>query len=199
MRRVVLCLVMLLSLSLPAAAADRYNGEMTITVDYYDFCQGFGELRYLGRRSYRYAIGVTVGEPSTDGTLRESNPFHLFVQPRGNPMAEAGLSFMSAAVANTYRGPVLLQFWQIHASGKSFSGRLVRNGTQEGVGASNMFPSRELLVACRQEMGVWQQPHSLAPGTTLQGKFVRNSISITVTGQTTDTTRRFVASISASK
>lgn len=200
MSRVALTSLLLLSIATSLMASDRYRGEMKITVSYYDFCQGFGDFRYVGRRTYRIPVAVSIGSPSTDGTITESNPFNLYIQPLGNPMAEAGLSLMSAGIAQTYRGPVLLQFWRLSKTFTSFKGQLVKNGTEEGVGAPNVFPSAELMVPCRQEMGVWQQPHALAVGqTTLRGDFGWNSISIRITGKTKDSTRRFDASIEAEK
>lgn len=202
MRRAVFALgFVCLLVTAEASAVDRYRGTMQMTIDYYDFCRGFGLLRYFGRGQYSIPVTITVNPPFAVAGVTEKNPFQLIIMPTNAAFTgEGALTVISAGKSFTTRGPVLLQFWQITRSKQRFSGALLRDGTAEGVAVSNHMYSLTTLVPCRPDFGTYSKPNPLLlRGTTLKGEFLNGKMTLTISGQSKDTTRRFFGTVTAVK
>ena len=180
----------------PTAAA-TYQGTLSIDVDYYGYCQvGDGELRLEGSRTYEMPVEVIRGAPAEAGGLRESSPYNLIVG--ASPTYEAGITTVSATVATAPDGsPVLFEYWRMNVQGSSVQGELVNSWRQAGV-VLNLFPTDRLLVPCRPELGIIPKSiQSIEEGARMQGSITDERADLTITGQTFDHERRFVARVTA--
>jgi hypothetical protein len=179
---------------------DVYEGTMSIDVAYYGYdCQLRDlDLHRQGKRTYRMPVEVVRGAAAEAEGIRESSPFNLIVS--ANPGNEAGLTTVSATVSvDTNGNPVLFEYWKMNVQGSRIEGELVQSWRQAGI-AANVFPTDRLIVPCRPELGVIPKSiQTIDEGARMRGAITDERAELTVTGQTFDHERRFVARVNATR
>jgi hypothetical protein len=180
-----------------SAAEDVYEGTLTIDVDYYGYdCQLRDlDLHLEGSRTYEMPVQVVRGPPAEAEGIRESSPYNLVVS--ANPGNEAGITTVSATVATDPAGaPVLFEYWKMDVQASAIEGELTNSWRQAGL-ALNAFPTDRPIVPCQP--GVMRTLQTIEEGARLDGSITDEQAELTITGQTFDHERRFVARVSAAR
>jgi hypothetical protein len=88
-------------------------------------------------------------------------------------------------------GKVILQYWDFTLNEDQISGSLTDTHLAEAAAAN--------IIWCRDEVGGIEMtmPFYMDEGTTIQGTINNSSANLTITGQSTDTYRKFTCNISA--
>jgi hypothetical protein len=179
---------------------DVYQGTLRIKVDYYGYdCQLRDlDLHRQGSRTYEMPVEVVRGPPAVAEGIRESGPYNLVVS--ANPGNEAGITTVSATVAPDPNGaPVLFEYWKTNVQGSDIQAELVNSWRRAGL-AANVFPTDRLVVPCRPELGLIPKSiQTINEGARLKGSITDEQVDLTITGETFDKERRFVAEVTATR
>lgn len=92
--------------------------------------------------------------------------------------------------------PLVLQYFALAFDGTAFSGTLVEDHREESA-AANLLSHAVELVACRPSLGVFNNQSAIAEGARISGTITDQAVRLHVEGNTTETTRPFVADIAA--
>jgi hypothetical protein len=179
---------------------DVYEGTMSIEVAYYGYdCQLRDlDLHRQGERTYRMPVEVVRGPAAEAEGISESSPFNLVVS--ANPGNEAGITTVSATVATDPNGNlVLFEYWNMNVQGSDVQGELVNSWRRAGL-AANVFPTDRLVVPCRPDLGVIPKSiQTINEGARMRGTISDEQVELTITGETFDKERRFIARVSATR
>jgi hypothetical protein len=164
-----------------------YNGNSSMTIQYYDYNPYSGQDVFIEEKTYTYNSQVFIKPPLSSSDITESNPFSMHIYPnRISGMDNEGyLDFSSALIFTVNAGYVLLQYWNITLNGNQLSGTLTDTHSAEAT-ALNMIWAWDDIAGIRMTM-----PFAMANGTTLTGTISKKSISLIITGQSINTYRRF--------
>jgi hypothetical protein len=183
-----------------ATSEDVYQGTMRIKVDYYGYdCQLRDlDLHRVGSRTYDMQVEVVRGSPALAEGVQESGPYNLVVS--ADPGNEAGFTTVSATVAPDPNGaPVLFEYWKTNVQGSEIRAELVNSWRRAGL-AANVFPTDRLIVPCRPELGLIPKSiQTINEGARLEGSITDEDVDLTITGETFDKERRFVAHVTATR
>lgn len=171
-----------------------YQGVMDVSIDYYDMDM-YGALTFIENKKYQFQASAIIGDPKKEGSITETNPFFLFISPDDVAGAEGELSIISAMNLVVGDGNVLLQFWDFDYNGGAISGELVHNGIDESVAVSNSFMTWEDAYGVKiVTLSVMSENK-----TTFQGNIDNKNITLEISGESTNTTRKFTATFSGEK
>jgi hypothetical protein len=95
--------------------------------------------------------------------------------------------------------PILFEDWRMNAQASSIQGQLVQSWRRAGI-AANVFPTDRLVVPCRPDLGLIPKSiQTINEGARLTGTITDERAEVTVTGQTFDLERRFMAQVIATR
>jgi len=171
----------------------EYQGTASMVIRYYDYNPSTGKDVFVEEKKYISKVLVFINPPLKTGGMSESNPFNLQINPdRTVQQDEEGhFDIVSSQIMTLYSGELLLQYWNFTLVGGHFNGILQDNHIQEAATA-NLLWARNDMAGISMTM-----PLPMANGTIMTGNVNANAVSITITGQSTDTYRKFVCQISA--
>ncbi len=172
----------------------EYKGTATVTVEFWDYDVYSNQDVYVGKKEYTYNVFVFTGPPLRCEGVNETNPFNLSIYPeRISGQDEEGHFDMSSCmiINDPYVGKVILQYWNLTLNGQNLSGTLTDNHTAEA-SASNLIWAMENIAGIQMTM-----PFPIATGAILTGTINDKNCNFTISGQSTNTYRRFSCNISA--
>lgn len=177
----------------PGKVDQQYNGNAKTTIRYYEFNVSTGHDDFIEEKQYTYNVLVFIKQPLAVGSVTESNPFDMQIYPdrTGNPDEEGHLDFSSCLIINDVTlGQVILQFWNYTLNGTQINGTLTDNHIAES-SAANIIWAWDDVAGMKMVM-----PFFLANGCLITGT-VGNTINLTISGESTDSYRKFNCQISA--
>ena len=183
---VAMASLMVAPVSAKAAAQQiAYAGQLTMQVSLTD---AYGQP--AGTQTYQSNVTITFEAPRQAG-MTETNPFSIVIQssPLVNNPGEISL-YSSMAFENT-----LFQYWTYQWDGSTFSGSLTNNHMAEAIALN------EITIPTEIYPGYWMPyTQALANGTQMIGTFdQQGNLSIRITGNVTNESAPFVATIVAQR
>ena len=171
-----------------------YRGVLNVSIDYYDMDYN-GNLIFIENKNYQFHASAILADPKKEGSVTETNPFSLFMSVDDIKGDEGELSISSALSFNVSEGNVLLQFWDFDYNNGNLSGTLIHNGIDESVAVSNSFMTWEDAYGYTIVTLSVMKEYT----TTFQGTINDNQFALEITGESTNTTRKFTATFSGQK
>ena len=177
----------------PGQQKVEYNGNATMVMQYYDYNPYTGQDYFIEEKQYNYNVSVFINPPMKSGGTIESNPFNLQISPdRGGMNDEEGhVDIISSQTFAVSTGYVLLQYWNYTLTGNQITGILQDNHTAEAA-AGNLIWAWDDIAGI-----VMIMPYAIANGAVMTGTVTANNVSLSISGQSTDTYRKFSCQINA--
>lgn len=180
----------------PGQTKMEYAGQTTVKIRYYEYNVNTGQDDFIEEKQYTYNSTIFVNPPLELEGVTESNPFGLQIYPdrSGNDGEEGHLDISSCIIVNDmFVGKVILQFWNYALNGEQLSGTLTDTHIAESA-AANILWAWDDVAGIKMVM-----PFYLATGSTLSGTINNNNIALSITGESTDTYRKFTCQITAAR
>ncbi|MCF6171401.1 MAG: hypothetical protein L3J66_10530 [Bacteroidales bacterium] len=178
----------------PGANKDKYKGTAIVVIRYYEYNPYTGQDEFIEEKEYHYKTSVFINPPMVLDGVSETNAFGLQIYPdrSGNESEEGHVDFSSCIIVNDILvGKVLLQYWNYSLNGDKISGTLTDNHIAESA-ASNILWAWDEVAGIKMIM-----PFYMANGTSLTGTISAHAVELTISGQSTDTYRKFTCTINA--
>jgi hypothetical protein len=178
----------------PGQTKIEYGGQTVTKIRYYEYNVNTGQDDFIEEKQYTYNSAIFVNPPMELEGVTESNPFSLQIYPdrSSNNGEEGHLDISSCIIVNDmFVGKVILQFWNYTVNGEQISGTLTDNHIAESA-AANILWAWDDVAGMTMTM-----PFYLSNGATMTGTITNSNISLNITGQSTDTYRKFTCQINA--
>jgi len=177
----------------PGKQTTEYAGNATTVIHYYDYDPYTGQDYFVEEKQFSFNVLVFAKKPLQTGNTVESNPFYLQINPNrtSSTSAEGDIDIISSMIFAVSTGYGLLQYWDLAYNGNQISGMLTDNHTAEAA-AGNLIWAMDDIAGLKMLM-----PFPMANGTQLSGTLTATNISITISGQSKDTYRKFTCQINA--
>ena len=177
----------------PGQKKQEFMGTANVVIRYYDYNPYTGQDFFIEEKQYNYDVSVFINPPMKSGGTTESNPFSLQINPNRTGMndEEGHVDIISSQIFAVSTGYVLLQYWNYTLTGNQITGILQDNHTAEAA-AGNLIWTWDDIAGI-----VVTMPFAIANGAVLSGTVTANDVSITISGQSTDTYRKFSCQINA--
>lgn len=177
----------------PGLKKQEYMGSASVVIRYFDYDPYTGQDFFVEEKHYNYKAFVFINPPMKTGGTTESNPFSLQINPDRTVMndEEGHVDIISSEIFTVSTGNVLLQYWNFTLAGNQINGILQDNHTDEAA-AGNLIWTWDNIAGI-----VMTVPFAIANGAVMTGTINDNDVSLTITGQSTDTYRKFSCQINA--
>jgi len=178
----------------PGSDGQEYAGQATTIIKYYEYNTVTGQDDFIEEKTYNYEIFIYMQPPLSLDGVTESNPNNFQLYPnRDNGNEEGHIDLSSCLIVeDELVGQVLLQYWNININGSVITGNLYDNHLAESA-AANMLWAWDDVAGI-----IMVVPFYVANGSALTGTINDNSISLLISGESTDSYRKFSTSISGS-
>lgn len=180
--------------NIPGQGKQEYKGNTHVIIDYWDYNVNTGLDEFIETKEYTYDSYVFIGPPKKTGnTIVETNQFNLQINPDRNINVdeEGHVDIISGQLFTVSTGEVLLQYWNYSLAGQQLTGTLTDNHVAEAC-AGNILWAWDDVAGIKMTL-----PFAIANGTTVNGTITGDQVSLTFTGQSQDTYRKFSCQINA--
>jgi hypothetical protein len=183
-------------------AGTLWKGEFTIDIEVWDLCTTFDAYTKSDSYTKTESFSVQTAGPVDNGPGRkETNEFFLSAGTDvgiGGPVGLALQSTGVVALPGQEDDPLILQYWTLSYDDGHLSGELTEDGTDMGLGF-NSFQDDDTLVDCQPFQGMIVRSFRIKEGATIEADFDGDSLSMTITGRSTDQKRRFRVDATATR